>query len=89
VDDTLSAVVNGKYYENITREELATLTGGDSLSTGYQGYDRRRQYEDHAQDTVQPYDAAGKPRAEFYRLYPDAAQKVFSKDEIKQVKRVI
>ena len=89
MSDTISALVNGKYYENITRKEMAQLTGGDGLSSGHQGYDRRRTYEDYAQDTVQPYDAAGKPRPEFYRLYPSQAEKVFSKSEIDDVKRSI
>lgn len=84
--ERVSALINGVYHSNITKAELAQLSSG-SLSSGAQSYDRRRQYEDHAQDTVQPYDAAGNPRAEFYRLYPRQAEKVFSKAEIERVKR--
>lgn len=84
--DRISAVVNGIYYPDISRAELGQRSSAD-LSSGSQSYDRRRQYEDHAQDTVQPYDAGGNPRPEFYRLYPRQAEKVFTKAEIEQVKR--
>lgn len=86
-DDRISTYINGKYYPNITRAELARLQGDYSFSHGAQSHERRRGYEEFAQDTVQPYDAAGKPRSEFYRLYPKQAAKVFTKDEIAEVKR--
>lgn len=89
MSDTVSAMVNGVFYPSITREELNRLSSGNDLSSGAQSFDRRRQYEDHAQDTVQPYDAGGNPRPEFYRLYPDSAKKVFTKAEIDDVKRKI
>ena len=85
-DTTTSAVINGVYYPAICytcKSELSCI----SLSSGSQSYERRRGYEDNAQDTVQPYDAAGKPRPEFYRLYPSQAQKTFTKSEIEQVKK--
>lgn len=87
MNETVSAVVNGIFYPAITREELNKLSSGNDLSSGAQSFDRRRQYEDHAQDTVQPYDAGGNPRAEFYRLYPDSAEKTFTKAEIERVKK--
>lgn len=86
-DDRISTYINGKYHKNITRAELARLQGDYSFSYGAQSNERRRGYEEFAQDTVQPYDAAGKPRSEFYRLYPQQAAKVFTKDEIEEVKR--
>lgn len=84
---TKTAVVNGKYYKNI----CGRCIGGsdDGVSSGSAGYERRRGYEDNAQDTIQPYDANGQPRVEFYRLYPEAAAKVFTPAEIAQVKRKI
>lgn len=84
--DKISAVVNGVYYPSISKTELAGMSNV-SFSSGAQGFDRRRQYEDNAQDTVQPYDAGGNPRVEFYRLYPSQAEKIFTKSEIEQVKR--
>lgn len=87
--ETTSAIINGVYYPSITRKEMDELTHNSSFSSGAQSNERRRQYEEHAQDTVQPYDAAGKPRAEFYRLYPEQASKVFTKDEITQVKSAL
>lgn len=87
IEANIAAYVNGKYYPSISKNDLYKLTSGSSLSSGAQSNDRRRQYEEHAQDTVQPYDAAGNPRAEFYRLYPSQAEKTFSRAEIEQVKR--
>lgn len=89
MNDKVSAIVNGVYYASITKAELNKLSCGNDLSSGAQGFDRRRQYEDYAQDTVQPYDAGGNPRPEFYRLYPESAKKVFTKAEIEDVKRKI
>lgn len=86
MSDRVSAIINGVYYPDISKSDLAKRSSAD-LSYGSQSYDRRRQYEDFAQDTVQPYDASGNPRAEFYRLYPQSAEKTFSKAEIKRVKK--
>ncbi len=83
--NAVSAVVDGKYYPNICHSCLAGQSTID-FSSGAQSFDRRRQYEDNAQDTIQPYDAGGNPRAEFYRLYPKQAEKIFTKDEIEQVR---
>lgn len=85
-EDLISTIVGGKYYPNITKAELAILQGDHAFSYGAQSNERRRGYEDMAQDTVQPYNAKG-PNSEFYRLYPRQAAKVFTKDEIEQVKR--
>lgn len=85
--DCISSLTQGKYYASICRPCLSSLQGDSTFSSGYQSFTRRRGYEDMAQDTVQPYDAAGKPRSEFYRLYPSQVAKIFSKDEISEVKR--
>lgn len=86
-ENVRQAIVGGIYYRQICNGCVADMQSTNSFSSGFQGFDRRRQYEDHAQDTVQPWDAMGKPRAEFYRLYPRQALKLFSKDEIEQIKR--
>lgn len=83
--DCVTAVVRGKYYPRICRACIGTT----DISSSAAGYNRRREYEDNAQDTVQPYDASGKPRSEFFRLYPDTARKVFTSKEIEEVKRKI
>jgi hypothetical protein len=85
VKDGVSAIANGDYYPSICRECISELSSG-SISSGSASFDRRRGYEDNAQDTVQPYNASG-PNAEFYRLYPTQALKVFTPAEIEQVKR--
>lgn len=82
----VSAVVGGRYHAGICRSCLADISNV-RFSSGATGFDRRRTYEDNAQDTVQPFDAGGHPRPEFYRLYPTQAQKIFSPAEIEQVKR--
>lgn len=85
--ECISAVANGDYYATICRDCLSALSGGSDVSSGTASFDRRRQYEDNAQDTIQPYDASGKPNKEFFRLYPSAAQKTFTGNELEQVKR--
>lgn len=85
-DIVSSAVINGKYYQSICRSCISELSSV-SISSGIQGFNRRRDYEDNAQDTIQPYDAGGNPRPEFYRLYPSQAEKIFTKSEIERVKK--
>lgn len=82
---TVSAVIQNIYHVSICRPCIAEMSTV-LFSSGAQSFDRRRQYEDNAQDTVQPYNAAG-PNLEFFRLYPDAAKKVFTPAEIEQLKR--
>lgn len=82
---TRTAVIGDRYYKSVCLPCLGRRE--DGLSSNAAGNERRRQYEDYAQDTIQPYDAAGKPNPEFYRLYPKSAPKVFTKAEIEQVKR--
>lgn len=85
----VSALVGGAYYPHICGNCIAAMEPDSGFSSGAQSFDRRRQYEDHAQDTVQPYDAGSNPRPEFYRLYPTQAEKIFTKAEIERVKRTI
>jgi hypothetical protein len=80
-----TAVVNGVYYPHIGLRCLGQAN--DTISSNAAGNERRRQYEDYAQDTIQPYDAAGEPNPEFYRLYPTKAPKVFTPEELERVKR--
>lgn len=59
---------------------------GDSIpSSGAASFNRRRGYEDYADETVQPYNAAG-PNPEFARLYPEAAAKVFDASTLEKLK---
>lgn len=83
---THMATVDGMYYPKLCSGCLTKLRGDSSFSYGAQSHERRRGYEDMAQDAVQPYNAKG-PNSEFYRLYPRQAEKIFTKDEIEQVKR--
>jgi hypothetical protein len=84
---TRTALVNGKYYKAVCNSCLGN--NEDEINSSVAGYERRRVYEDDADSTVQPYDANGKPRSEFFRLYPDAAKKTFTREELDQVKRKI
>lgn len=70
-----AAYFDGKYYKAICGNCLGSSI--DDISGNAASYERRRSYEDYAQDTIQPYDANGQPRVEFARLYPDAAKKTF------------
>lgn len=83
---TKTAMVNGKYYQHICNP--CSTDSEDTISSNAAGYDRRRSYEDNAQDTVQPYNANG-PNSEFLRLYPNTAKKVFSGETIEKLKRKI
>lgn len=85
--NTKSAMVQGKYYKSVCLSCLRQVE--DDISSNAAGYERRRGYEDNAQDTIQPYDANGKPRVEFYRLYPDAALKVFGPKVVEELKHKI
>lgn len=85
--DTITAYVQGIYYKHIC--DGCVGISDDGISSNAAGYDRRRTYEDNAQDTIQPYDANGKPRVEFLRLYPEAALKVFGKARVNELKRKI
>lgn len=87
--EKISTIIEGKYYSNMCRDCLSSVHSNSSLSSGHQSFERRRTYEDYAQDAVQPYDAMGNPRSEFYRLYPEQAKKIFTPDEISKVKREI
>lgn len=85
---TRSAYIQGIYYRNICDSCIGISESDDALSSGGAGYDRRRGYEDNAQDTIQPFDANG-PNAEFARLYPRQAEKVFDKKTLDKLKRKI
>lgn len=82
--DTVSAVVGGIYYHNVCQRCL--VGDVDQISGNAASFDRRRGYEDNAQDTIQPYDAKG-PSQEFARLYPDKAKQVFKPDVLAELKR--
>ena len=81
--NTKTAIVNDVYYPHICRSCL----GYEDISDGAASYARRRDYEDNAQDTIQPYDAAGNPRLEFLRLYPVQARRVYSKEVVEELKK--
>lgn len=85
---TKTAMVGGKYYRHICAPCIGDTESDDVVSSGGAGYDRRRGYEDNAQDTIQPYDANG-PNPEFARLYPRQAAKVFDKQTLDKLKRKI
>lgn len=81
-----TAMVAGKYYKAICNGCLSQ--DDDVISSNAAGYERRRGYEDNAQDTIQPYDANG-ANPEFARLYPAQAAKVFDKPTLDKLKRKI
>jgi hypothetical protein len=82
-----TAFVQGIYYKRICDSCVGDST--DTINGTAAGHARRRDYEDHAQDTVQPWDANGNPRAEFLRLYPESARKIYNKETLDKLKREI
>jgi hypothetical protein len=84
--ETISALVNGKYYPNICRNCKHDMTADSNPSSGVASFTRRREFEDFADATVQPYTASG-PNPEFYRLYPKQSEKIFNASIIEKLKR--
>ena len=81
--NTKTAIVNSVYYPHI----CSSCLGQDEISSNAASYARRRDYEDNAQDTIQPYDAGGNARVEFLRLYPVQARRVYSEEVIEELKK--
>jgi hypothetical protein len=84
-NNTVTAVIDGVYYKHVCQSCKGNK--GD-ISSGVASFNRRRDWEDNAAETVQPYDASG-PNPEFLRLYPDKAAKMFKPDVLEQLKRKI
>lgn len=81
-----TAMFKGKYWKAICAFCLGDAD--DDISSNVAGYERRRGYEDNAQDTIQPYNANG-PNPEFARLYPAAARKAFGEQLFNDLRRKI
>lgn len=79
----VTAMINSVYYPLICRQCL----GADETSSLAAAHNRYRDYEDNAQDTIQPYDSAGNANPEFLRLYPVQAKRVYSAEVIESLKR--
>ena len=84
-DSQRTAYFSGKYLNPLCDNCAAAIR--TDYSSQAASHNRRRQYEDYAQDTIQPYDANGKPNAEFARLYPDTAKKMFNKRQMDDIRR--
>lgn len=82
----VSSLANSIYYKSICRPCLSAQVGDSIPTSGAAGFDRRRGYEDYADETVQPYTASG-ANPEFARLYPESAAKVFDKETLERIKR--
>lgn len=72
------AIINGKYVENPTSDELADNT---RFLDGAQ-YFRESEREDNYIDVIQPF-MGGKPNPEFIRAYPNRARDHFTDEELK------
>lgn len=81
-----SSVIADYYYKNICGWCYTKLTKFNSPSSGSAEYDRGRDSEEHEADQRQPY-TDGKPDATFIHLYPEAAAKLFTQEEIDQANR--
>lgn len=84
-DDVHTAVIQGIYYRNLCS---GCLGSGPDISSGVASFNRRRDWEDNAAATIQPYDANG-PNVEFLRMYPAQAKKMYSPEVLAQLKRKI
>jgi hypothetical protein len=77
-----SAIVRGKYHRSICGECYEDLLADNMVSSGHADYERGRDAEEHESDIMQPLGPGGIPSAEFIKLYPDTAKKVFTPEEI-------
>lgn len=82
-----STIVNAKYYRSICDGCYDSLLTGNSVSSGHADYERGRDAEDHEADIMQPLGPGGIPSAEFIKLYPDTAKKIFTREEISRAIR--
>lgn len=80
-DSERSSIVRGKYYSTLCTPCYESLLQDNAVSSGHADYERGRDAEEHEADIRQPM-TNGIPDAEFIRLYPDTAKKIFSTEEI-------
>lgn len=78
-----SGIIKGKYYSDLCDYCYLQLTIDQSPSSGHADYNRQRDLEDHLGDIAQPY-VGGQPNPDFIKLYPEKAQAMFSKDELRR-----
>lgn len=78
---TVTGVINSKFGHYCA--ECAT---GDLrlANTGAATWHRQRDYEDHREDLIQPYDNNGKPNGEFIRSYPEESAEIFTDEQIER-----
>lgn len=84
---TKSAIIKATYYSAICEFCYEHLLIGNTVSSGHADYERGRDAEEHEADIMQPLGPGGIPSAEFIKLYPDTAKKVFSTEEINRAIR--
>ena len=81
-----ASIINDYYYAHLCLACYDMLISGSTVSSGEANYNRGRDFEDHLADGRQPY-TDGKPDADFIKLYPETARKLFSDDDMKQAFR--
>jgi len=72
------AIIDGKFVENPTEEQLSDNTRHPDNANFHREADR----DDGYKDMIQPW-IGNKPNPEFIEAYPDRAKEIFSEDELK------
>jgi hypothetical protein len=74
------AIIDGKYVEKPTDEQLSANKRFDNNAQ----YHRDAEREDNYIDLIQPF-IGSRPNPEFAKAYPDRAKDYFTEDELKQL----
>lgn len=70
-------VSNGQFYQGV----CDVCRGGSNLVPMDAAYQKARDREDYAKETLQPYDADGKPNKDFFIAYPHLQEDMLTPEE--------
>lgn len=77
-------MIQGTYYPNLCAGCKASLSTGQSASSGHARWSRTIDAEDHEADIQQPFNKDGTPNGKFVRLYPEQARAVMTDEQMRK-----
>lgn len=81
---TIRAMIEGVYYSGLCAACKATLSVGQSVSSGHARWARGIDLEDNEAVIQQPRNVDGTPNRKFIRLYPQQAAAVLTEEEMRK-----
>lgn len=81
---TISAIIDGTYYDQICQIHKGLLSTRQKISSGHARWSRDMDGQDHEADIAQPYDRYGKPNPTFIRLYPEQSKALFDEETMRK-----